>query len=337
MKYKSFMRHCLSLASLGRGRVGNGALVGAVLVREGKVVAEGYHSDFGKYHAERELLEKFDQEIYPADTLFVNLEPCCHHGKTPPCTDVVLDRGIRRVVYGMLDPDPRVGGKGIALLEAKGVECIPSSLRMACEKLNRGFTSVRTKGRPWVTLKSARTTTGEIAKKDGKPLKITSLEQDEWSHTHLRAMSDAILVGVQTIINDNPRLDCRLNKGSNMNTTIDHYQPYRLVLDPHLRIPEDSRVLTDELQQKTILISCSHSGIDDRKRARIEAGGVRMLSVDMRDGMFDWDALWQALLTPRGDFHGLTSILVEGGRRTWDLFKRAGMMDEEVVLVGKGI
>ncbi len=336
MQEQFFIHRCLSLASLGRGRVGNGALVGSVIVRQGTIIAEGYHSEFGKYHAERELLEKFDQQIDPSDVLYVNLEPCCHQGKTPPCTDIILERGIRRVVYGMLDPDPRVQGTGIALLKAKGVECIPSSWRMLCEQMNRGFLTVRTKGRPWITLKSARTMNGDIAKKDGKPLKITSQQQDEWSHTHLRARSDTILVGVQTIIYDNPNLDIRYSKGLSMNNIVDQIQPYRLVLDPHLRIPEESRVLTDDGRHRTIIASCSQSGIDEHKRARIEATGVRMVSVDMREGMFDWSALWKVLVTPQSDFHGLTSILVEGGRRTWDLFKQAGMMDEEVVLMGKG-
>ncbi len=329
------MHRCLELASLGRGHVGNGALVGAVLVRDEKIIAEGYHSEYGKTHAERELLQKFDQEIRSSDILYVNLEPCCHQGKTPPCTDIILERGIKHVVYGMLDPDPRVAGQGIKTLEAAGVHCEASTERALCEKLNRGFISVRRKNRPWITLKSARTPSGEVAKIDGKPLKITSAAQDVWTHTFLRAASDAILVGVQTIINDDPILDSRLAEGSNMNTKVEQYQPYRIVLDPHLRVQEDAKVCTGASRERTIIITCSHTSIDQEKQKRIESKGVRIVSIEMRDGMFDWQALWGVCLTPAVSFHGLTSILVEGGKRTWDLFKGARIMDEEVVLVGK--
>lgn len=335
---ESFMHRCLSLASLGRGKVGNGALVGAVLVRGNQILADGYHAEFGEPHAERSVLEAFDQQIDADDVLYVNMEPCCAHAtkKTPPCTDIILERGLRRVVYGMRDPDERVAGQGIQALREAGVEVIPSRLTALCESVNRGFISVRSKGRPWLTVKSAHARDGSIANRDGSPKRITSEIQDAWSHEYLRARHDAILVGVGTILKDDPSLTIRFIKGFSLIQNIDQLlQPYRIVLDPHLRIPEAARVLTDAHRDRTILIHCNHAAdVDHAKADRIGRSGIRVMSVDMREGQFDWDDLWLQLISPRGDYHGLTSVLVEGGKRTWELFKNAGMMDEEVVLIG---
>ncbi len=380
-----YIRHCLSLASYGRGKVGNGALVGSVLVRNDSVIAKGWHEAFGKVHAERMLLQKFDQQISSSDILYVNLEPCCHTGKTPPCTDIILERGIKNVVFGMHDPDPRVAGKGIEALKCAGVNVIGPILPQECARFNRGFVSVRTKGRPWITLKQAIATDGSFANPDGSPKKITSDCQNAWSHTFLRARHDAILVGVGTVIADNPKLDCRLSERSNMNNIIDQYQPWRIILDPHLRIPIDARLITNDRRSRTMILHCSQSpDVDQSKAENIRSSGVRVVSVDMRDGRFDWDHLWRVLTTPEeisleagsisssrsrdvasrsatrcppaarlpdrqgragrccgdrgvresGSF-GLTSMLVEGGKRTWELFRNARMVDEEVILAGK--
>lgn len=324
-----FMHRCIALAEQGRGKVGNGAMVGAVLVRDGAVIAEGFHEGFGKAHAERQLLQKFDQNIRSSDVLYVNLEPCCHHGKTPPCTDIILERGIKTIVYGMRDPDPRVSGKGIEQLQSNGVTVIGPILQSECELLNRGFNSVRTKGRPYITLKRAQTRDGRVANDDGSPLAITSAEQDIHSHTHLRAMHDAILVGIGTIIKDNPRLDARLDSKKR------DLHPYRIILDPQLRIPLESVIATDDYRHRTIIV---HSPIVTQEmeaaKVELEQRGVALFEVPVIDGIFDWDQLWDALTTPKDNHHGLTSILVEGGRKTWEVFERAGMVDDEVILSG---
>ncbi|MBI1812726.1 bifunctional diaminohydroxyphosphoribosylaminopyrimidine deaminase/5-amino-6-(5-phosphoribosylamino)uracil reductase RibD [Candidatus Peregrinibacteria bacterium] len=322
------MHRCLHLAALGRGNVGNGAMVGAVLVRHGSIIAEAYHSGFGKPHAERELVEKFEYNSNSDDVLYVNLEPCCHRGKTPPCTEIILERGIKHVVFGMVDPDPRVSGKGIEVLRKNGVDVRGPVSRALCERLNRGFISVRTKGRPWITLKRVQTKAGAIANPDGTPLKITSPEQDVLSHTFLRTQSDAILVGVGTIISDDPRLDVRLAGGLNGRLAA----PYRIILDPTLRIPLSSRVVTDDQRQKTIIVTSNDIGRE--KIAELQDRGVMVFQIPLNGKNFDLPELWKKLTTPSGEFHGITSVLVEGGSKTWEAFREAGSLDEEVVLVG---
>ena len=328
MVRSDFLRHCLTLAERGRGSVGNGALVGAVLVRDGKILAEGFHDRFGGPHAERELLEKFEQKISSDDVLYVNLEPCCHHGKTPPCTDLILERGIKNIVIGMSDPDLRVSGKGIAQLRAKGVNVTGPILRAECEWLNRGFISVRTLSRPRITLKRAQTKDGRVSNADGSLLKITLKEQDIFSHTFLRATHDAILVGVGTIIKDNPKLDARFAEVKNSMSK----NPRRIILDPHLRIPMTARVVSDADAIRTIIVTAQ--GSDQTKRTELLNRSVRVVDVSLAGDSFDWPELWKKLITPDGDYHGLTSILVEGGAKTWKAFTGAGMVDAEVFLIG---
>lgn len=315
-------------------------MVGAVLVRNGQIIAEGIHRGFGQPHAERDLLENYDGPIEPQDILYVNLEPCCHQGKTPPCTEIILERGVRHMVYGMHDPDSRVSGKGRALLQAKKVTVVGPYLRAHCEWFNRGFITVRAHGRPWITLKSARTPDGRIAYPDRSPLMITSPEQNAWSHQMLRARHDAILVGVGTILTDNPLLNVRLNyhgalpeKKNSMNTKIDQFHPLRVILDPHLRTPESATVVTDARPHDTVIIVDPDSAEPDTIRF-FQGLGVHVQAVVMNDGIFDWASLWSVLTTPAGDYHGITSILVEGGQKTWDVFGSSGFVDEEVTLIG---
>ncbi len=333
----AFLHRCLELAARGRGRVGNGAMVGAVLVRRGEVIAEGWHRGFGMVHAERDLLQRFTDTVCEDDVLYVNLEPCCHHGKTPPCTDVLLERGVKTVVYGMGDPDSRVAGKGRTVLESRGVRVIGPALRAQCEWFNRGYVSVRTKGRPWITLKRAITMDGRIAKTDGSPLAITSPEQNAWSHRYGRALMDAIIVGSGTVISDNPYLtvryfDSALNKKEKSEHKNYHY---RIVLDAGLRTPEDANIVMDDHRAMTILLTAEEN-VFSQKTKRLEANDVRVFGVAMDVfGMFQWESLWKALLTPRDGYMGITSLLLEGGETTWRVFRECGCIDEELTLIGQ--
>ncbi|MFH0770206.1 MAG: bifunctional diaminohydroxyphosphoribosylaminopyrimidine deaminase/5-amino-6-(5-phosphoribosylamino)uracil reductase RibD [Candidatus Peregrinibacteria bacterium] len=329
--HEAFMHRCLALAERGRGKVGTNPMVGALLVREGKIIAEAWHEKFGGDHAERALLKAIKTEILPTDILYVNLEPCCHTGKTPPCTDIMIERGVKRVVYGMVDPDPAVSGKGILALERAGVELMGPVNRALCEWMNRGFVSLRTACRPWVTIKRAQTPSGEIASADGKPVKITSREQDVWSHTWLRARHDAILVGVGTIIADNPFLDKRFEQVHK--TVPQSSDPLRIILDPHLRIPLDAKVVTGKNAPGTMVITSKD--VDPKIRSALQERGVRVEVVSLGKGTFDFASLWEILTTPKGDFHGIASVLVEGGVRTWRAFKDAEVVDEEVTLIGR--
>ncbi len=325
MSHEIFMRRCLELAEQGRGRVGNGALVGSVLVRAGKIIAEGFHAGFGMPHAERDLLTKFGGEIQSTDVLYVNLEPCCHHGKTPPCTDILFERGIRTVVVGMLDPDVRVAGQGIALLRDSGVEVIGPVLRAQCEWLNRGFISIRTNGRPWITLKKAQMADGSIAKPDGSPLKITSQDQDTWSHTWLRARHDAILVGEGTVKKDNPSLDIRFLE----NKKSDQINHLRIVLDKNCSTSIESKIIQNSSHNTLVVVS---PDAPEANQNFLRERGVRVVTIPLSNGIFEWSSLWSILPSPTDTFPGLTSILVEGGQRVWDTFKQAGMVDAEILL-----
>ncbi len=333
MNHQLFLHRCLELAAEARRLVGNGAMVGAVLVRDGKIIAEGFHEGFKKAHAERQLLEKFEQKISSKYILYINLEPCCPSPtkKTPPCVDIILERGIKHVVIGMVDPDSRVAGKGIEMLRVKGVKVEGPVMCTECEYFNRGFVSSRTKNRPWIILKSAQTRDGRVMNEDGSRLIITSPEQDAWAHEYLRNRVDAILVGVHTVVCDNPQLTVRLN------TKIDHYnpQPYRIILDPHCRVPLGAQVVSDDNAHRTILVVAKNRKMHAEKEAELKNRKVRLLEVAMDGETFDWDGLWSQLLTPFGDYHGLTSILVEGGPKTWERFTEAGMIDEEVTLIGR--
>ena len=317
MNHIRFLYRCLELAARGRGKTGINPLVGAVLVRDGRIIAEAFHEEFGKPHAERALLEEDHppsprlrgaSKISSNDTLYVSLEPCCHSGKkTPPCAQLLVERGVKRVGIGMIDPNPAVAGKGIEYLRKNGVEVIGPLMPAECVRQNRGFVSLMRHGRPWITLHEARTIDGRHAKPDGSPLKITNEEQDEWSHEFLRAKHDAILVGIGTVLSDDPQLTVRRAGSGDRGPGS---QPYRIVLDAEGRLPADAKVRGDRLMH------------------------ITKNDVPVKDGMFDWSALWKKLTTPSENFYGISSILVEGGPKTWKFFKDAKMADEEVILVG---
>lgn len=322
--HQLFMRRCLELAERGRGLTGVNPMVGAVLVRDGVIIAEGFHAEFGKAHAERDLLEKYEQKIRSTDTLYVNLEPCCHtNKKTSPCAQMLIKRGIKKIVYGMKDPNPAVAGKGIELLNKNSVQTLGPVLEQDCKRMNRGFVSLMTKGRPWITLKQAVTYDGRTANNDGSPLKITSEAQDAWSHRFLRAQHDAILVGVGTIVFDNPRLTVR-----HIVSGDDVTGPWKIILDPTLRIPIAANVVAS----RTIIVT--RPDVDETKTIALRGKGARVLHVPLANDSFEWKSLWDILITPADDFHGIASLLVEGGPTIWKYFRDAKVVDEEVLLIG---
>ncbi len=321
-----FLYSCLAIAERGRGTTGINPLVGAVLVRDGKIIAEGWHEEYGGPHAEPMLLTKFTSKIWPTDRLFVNIEPCCHQGKTPPCTDILIKKGVKKVVFGMFDPNPLVRGKGVAALRKAGVEVIGPIASELCRRRNRGFVSIMEQGRPWITLKKAQTIMGKIANDDGSRLCMTSPVQNEWSHTYLRSRLDAILVGVQTIVTDNPQLNTRFVQEKNREVK----NPLRIVLDTKLSIPLSATVVSDSTPEKTLIVTTVRSG---KTFDELTERGVKVLVLPE----VSIPKLCQALITPQGDFNGISSILVEGGPKTWDAFKEAGAVDEEMVLVGSEV
>jgi diaminohydroxyphosphoribosylaminopyrimidine deaminase/5-amino-6-(5-phosphoribosylamino)uracil reductase len=236
------------------------------------------------------------------------------------------------VFIGMLDPNPAVSGKGIEELRNNGIDVIGPVERVRCEWLNRGFISLMTKGRPWVTMKMAQTRTGAIAHDDGSMMKITIAEQDAWSHEFLRAQHDAILVGVGTVVTDDPHLTARLQIAD---ARLQNFQPLRIILDPHLRIPLDAKLVSGEMAAGTMVVTKETEGTEEKMR-KLRDSGVRVASIPLNaSGEFAMQSLFHLLTKSTKDFHGITSILVEGGRKTWDAFYKANVVDCVVNLMGR--
>src|SRR5688572_22118674 len=230
------MRRALSLAHLGWGRTAPNPMVGAVVVRDDVVVGEGYHAEFGGPHAEVAALRQAGERARGA-TVYVTLEPCSHHGKTPPCAEALVAAGVKRCVAAIEDPDPRVSGRGLATLRDAGIAVETGVLADRARDLNAGFLTRVTKGRPLVALKLATSLDGRIATRAGESRWITGEEARAYGH-RLRATHDAIAVGSGTVLADDPELTCRI-------PGLEHRSPVRLVFDRRGRIPVTAKVLTE--------------------------------------------------------------------------------------------
>lgn len=229
MKKEDYMALALKEAEKGMGFVAPNPLVGAVIVKDDRIISKGYHKRFGDLHAERQAIKNADEDI-SGSTLYVTLEPCCHVGKQPPCTEALIKSGIKKVVVGSLDPNPLVSGKGIALLRKEGLNVEVGILREECDALNERFIFYMTYKQPFVYLKYAMTLDGKIATKTGDS-KWISNEHSRQSVQKLRQKCSAIMVGINTVLADNPRLTCRIPKGEAL---------VRIVCDSQLKIPLDS-------------------------------------------------------------------------------------------------
>ena len=307
-----YMKRALALARRGQGLTSPNPMVGAVVVSEdGEIIAEGYHKRFGALHAERDALEKLDYKARGC-TLYVNLEPCCHWGKTPPCTEAIIKAGIKRVVVGTLDPNPLVAGKGVSILKQHGVEVKVGVLEELCRKLNRGFFKWIRQKRPYVILKWAQTLDGKLATLKGDSRWISSSVALRHAH-RLRAFADAVLVGKQTALLDNPELTVRLCKG---------VSPVRVVLDERMELPLDLKLF--KTPPKTILFACR---IDDKKARALEERGVEVVEVKGNDGVD-----LEEVLVQLGE-RGITTLLVEGGAKLLGSFIKRRLWDEIQVIV----
>lgn len=306
------MQMAIELAERGRGYTSPNPLVGAVIVKDGVVVGRGYHERAGKAHAEVNAIADARDQANGA-TLYVNLEPCNHHGRTPPCTEAILKSGIRRVVVGMEDPNPAVGGGGNQLLRDHGIEVICSVLKKECERLNEIFIKYVTTKRPFVIVKCACTLDGRIATRTGDSKWITNKESRRFVH-ELRHAVDAIMVGIGTVTKDNPRLTTRLddNKG---------HDPIRIVLDTHLSISHDAALLNLSSDSDTVVIT--GPDVPEEKKNGLARPGVRILSTRLKNGQIDLDVL----MTRLGEME-ITSLLIEGGSRVNASALRANIVDK---------
>lgn len=322
---EDFMRRALALARRGQGRVSPNPLVGAVIVRNGRIIAEGCHLCCGQNHAEINAMERATESLAGA-TLYVTLEPCSHYGRTPPCVKRIIAERFGRVVVGTVDPNPLVAGKGIAALQAQGIETCIGVLDADCRRINEVFfTYIRT-GLPFVTLKVAQTLDGRIATATGHSRWISSPSSLHYAH-RLRASHDAILVGSGTVLADDPELTCRLVRGRN---------PLRIVVDSRLRTSPQRRVYSPSSGTGAIVATTDQSPAD--RRQAFAAAGVEVLEVG-RDsqGRVDLPALLAAL-----GRREVSSLLVEGGASVATSFLKEQLADRLVVvlapkIVGRGI
>ncbi len=307
------MKKALRLAKKGLGRTSPNPVVGAVVVREGRIIASGYHRRAGGAHAEVEALKNFSGETREGDTLYVTLEPCNHYGRTPPCTKAILQRGIRKVVVGMMDPNPGVTGGGCAFLAQKGVEVKSGILESECRRLNEVFIKFATTGIPFVTAKSALTMDGWTATGTGHSRWVTNERSRRFVH-RLRDRVDGVMVGIGTVLADDPSLTTRLGtrKGKD---------PARIIVDTHLRTPKNAGVLSRNSNASTII--AVGEGISDEQVTGLKNDGVIPLICPVRDGRIDLGALLAGL----GKM-SITSVLVEGGATLMGSLIREGLVDK---------
>jgi diaminohydroxyphosphoribosylaminopyrimidine deaminase/5-amino-6-(5-phosphoribosylamino)uracil reductase len=313
---EKYIRMSLRLAEKGKGHTSPNPMVGAVVVKGGKVIASGYHHRAGEPHAEAIALKKAGTRARGA-TLYVTLEPCSHTNKrTPPCTPLVLQSKVKRVVVSMIDPNPRVSGGGIKTLRKAGIEVTTGIMETEAKKLNEAYIKYITTGTPFVTLKIAQTLDGKIATASGESKWITG-EIARIEGRRLRNSNDAILVGINTVLKDNPSLTTRIPGGRD---------PIRVVVDSRLRIPLDAKVVTQRSSAKTYIATLDSAPKD--KLVKLLDAGAEILLARGRRGHVDLKYLVKML----GGF-GVTSVLIEGGAEVNASALKSGIVDKVVMFI----
>ncbi|HEY4716687.1 MAG TPA: bifunctional diaminohydroxyphosphoribosylaminopyrimidine deaminase/5-amino-6-(5-phosphoribosylamino)uracil reductase RibD [bacterium] len=321
---EKFMRLALGLAKRAKNRTLPNPMVGAIVVKHDRIIGRGYHKEAGGPHAEVIALGEAGEGARNA-TLYVNLEPCNHWGRTPPCTDAILQSGIKRVVVGMIDPNQLVKGKGISRLRKNAVEVESGVLEDECRKLNQVYIKNITKKMPYVIFKSAVTLDGRTATKTGDSKWITSPDSRRLVH-NLRAEVDAVMVGIGTVLKDDSSLTTH---------GVASFNPLRIIVDSKLRIPLRARVLTDTLRKRTVIATTERAS---KRKADIVAGLCgRLIFLPSNKGRVDLKALLLKLYS-----EGICRLLVEGGATLGGSLFSGGFIDRMLLfiapmLVGDGI
>lgn len=305
---EKYMRRAIDLARKGEGRVNPNPLVGAVIVKNGEIIGEGYHKVYGGDHAEVEAL-KNTREDPSGGEIYVNLEPCSHYGKTPPCAKKIVEAGIGKVYIGMEDPNPRVAGRGIEILRRAGIQVELGILEEEARLLNEVFIHYMEEKKPFIAMKWAMTLDGKIATKDFESKWITSEESRE-DVQRLRNKYSGIMVGSNTVLKDNPRLNCRLENSRN---------PVKIVLDSSLRIGLDSNILTSR-PEETIIFTSEMRNL--HKEKKIRELGTRVFLVARKEAGLDLGQIVGIL-----GREGIDSILLEGGAKLNFSALEAGLVD----------
>ena len=308
------LARAIELAEQGRGRVSPNPLVGAVIASGGETISEGYHSAFGGPHAEVEAIRAASGQDLNGATLYVSLEPCCHHGKTPPCTDSISEAGIRRVVIGSDDPSEHASGRALGILRDEGIEVVVADGELATRArlLNQAFRKYARTGRPWVLLKAAMTLDGRVATASGDSKWISSAASRELAH-HLRAECDAVAIGIGTALRDNPQLTVRVEGV--------HREPRRVVFDSLARLPADSKLVAEA---PGVPLTVVVSRATPRAATDVlETHGAEVVSAPGENETARVRSALQQLGTA-----GISSILLEGGPHLAGAFFDAGEVDE---------
>jgi len=308
-----YMRRCLELAQLGMGHVSPNPMVGAVIVLNGKIIGEGYHQKYGEAHAEvnavNQVIAKFGNyaELLSGSIIYVSLEPCAHYGKTPPCADLIIKHQIPKVVIGCRDPFEQVNGRGIEKLQAAGIEVTTGILEGDCKWLNRRFFTRVQKHRPYVILKWAQTADGFFAPADGSQFWITGEESRKLVHKW-RGEEDAILVGTNTVMADNPQLNVRYGNGKH---------PKRIVIDRKLKLTSNLNVFDQSVE--TLVFNEVKMDI---------SGKNKYIALEDFDNYVPQYILYQLYL------QDIQSVIIEGGAYTLNSFIEAGLWDEARIFTG---
>jgi len=314
---EKYMRTALQLAARAAGRTSPNPMVGAVVVKGGRVIASGWHQKAGEPHAEAIALRKAGKAAKGA-TLYVTLEPCSHTSKrTPPCSPLVIASGVKRVVVAMIDPNPRVSGGGIRAIRKAGIEVTTGVLEAEARRLNEAFIKQVTTGMPFVTMKIAQTLDGKIATSTGESKWITGEAARREGH-RLRDIHDAILVGVATVLADDPSLTTRIPGGRD---------PLRVIVDSNLRTPPNAKIIRQRSSAKTCIATLERSTTNKKLEALLDAGAEVLLAKG-REGRIDLRSLLRVL----GSF-GITSVLIEGGAEVHASALKAGIVDKVILFI----
>ena len=324
-----FMRRAIELAKKGGGYVHPNPLVGCVVVKDGEIIAEGYHEKYGEFHAERNALLRCQSETKGA-SLYVTLEPCCHYGKTPTCTEIIIEKGIKKVFVGILDPNPLVAGKGVKILQDAGIEVEVGLCEDEIRELNKVFLKYITTKRPYVIMKTAMTLDGKIAAFTGDSRWVTNEHSRKLVH-QLRSEMAGVIVGIGTVLADDPMLNVRLEGNP--------HQPIRIVVDSNLRIPIDSQLVKTAKEYRTIVAYChfdrsvaersevEKSSINDNEQKgfldKLEMTEMELLECQSNKNHVDINDLVSKL-----GAMGIDSLLLEGGGTLNAAFLEAGCVDE---------
>lgn len=314
MTDEGYMRYALELAKKGIGHTNPNPIVGAVIVKDGRIIGEGYHKKYGELHAERNAIANCSEDMQGA-YIYVTLEPCCHYGRTPPCTEAIIEHGFSKVIVGSMDPNPLVAGKGVEILKKHGIEVVTGVLKDECDAANKLFFHYITTKTPYVVIKYAMTADGKIATVNGDSKWISNEESRKNAH-YLRSRYAAIMVGVGTVLADDPMLNCRIEGGRD---------PVRVICDTNLRTPLNSKVVTTSRDIKTMIATAC----DDKNKIKpYEDAGCLVLYIEEKEGHINLAELMKKL----GELK-IDSVLLEGGATLAGCAAKEGILNEVVAYI----